>query len=123
MWTGGKIRPTLADYAAAVKAVGAEEHVPVIDLNAASIRVYEALGPARAPLAFNDGGKDATHHDNYGAWVLARAVAAEIATAKLPLAAHLKPDLATFDASHPPDPATFRLAASAGHDSTRPDGS
>jgi lysophospholipase L1-like esterase len=123
MWTGEKIRPTLADYAAAVKAVGAEQHVPVIDLNAASIRVYEALGPARAPLAFNDGGKDATHHDNYGAWVLARAVAAEIATAKLPLAAHLKPDLATFDASRPPDPATFRLAASVAHDSTRPDGS
>jgi lysophospholipase L1-like esterase len=123
MWTGEKIRPTLADYAAAVKAVGAEQHVPVIDLNAASIRVYEALGPARAPLAFNDGGKDATHHDNYGAWVLARAVAAEIATAKLPLAAYLMPDLATFDASRPPDPATFRLAASVAHDSTRPDGS
>jgi len=122
MWAGDKIRPTLAEYAAAVKAVGAELRVPVIDLNAASSRFYEALGPTRAPLAFNDGGKDATHHDNYGAWVLARAVAAGIATAKLPLAEHLKPDLTAFDAGHPPDPATFRLAPSVAHDSTRPDG-
>ncbi len=122
MWAGDNIRPTLAEYAAAVKTVGAELRVPVIDLNAASIRFYEALGPARAPLAFNDGGKDATHHDNYGAWVLARAVAAGIATAKLPLAEHLKPDLTAFDAGHPPDPAMFRLAPSVAHDSTRPDG-
>ncbi|KQM68150.1 rhamnogalacturonan acetylesterase [Sphingomonas sp. Leaf17] len=122
MWTGSAIRPTLADYAAAVKTVGADLRVPVIDLNMASIRFYEALGPTRAPLAFNDGGKDATHHDNYGAWVLARAVAAGMAAAKLPLAAHLRPDLAAFDAGRPPDPATFRLAPSVAHDSTRPDG-
>ncbi len=121
MWTGTKIKPTLADYAAAVRAVGAEEKVPVIDLNAASIRVYEALGPARAPLAFSDGGKDATHHDNYGAWVLARAVAAGLAAAKLPLAAHLA-DLPPFDATRPPDPATFRLAASAAAAYVKPDG-
>jgi lysophospholipase L1-like esterase len=123
MWTGRAIRPTLADYAAAVKAVGAELNVPVIDLNAASIRFYEALGPQRAPLAFGDGGKDATHHDNYGAWVLARAVAAGIADAHGPLAQHLKPDLPAFDPATPPDPATFRLAPSAAFDVTRPDGS
>ena len=120
-WNGAAIKPTLADYAAAVRAVGAEEKVPVIDLNAASIRVYEALGPARAPLAFSDGGKDATHHDNYGAWVLARAVAAGLAAAKLPLAAHLA-DLPPFDATRPPDPATFRLAASAATTYVKPDG-
>ncbi len=119
-WTGNRIRPTLADYAAAVRAVGAETGVPVIDLNAASIAVYEALGPARAPLAFNDGGKDATHHDNYGAWVLARAVAQGLAA--LPVGAHLRGDLLPFDPHRPPDPATFRLAASMTRDATRPDG-
>lgn len=122
-WTGARIRPTLANYAAAVKAVGAETGVPVIDLNTASIHFYEALGPTRAPLAFNDGGRDATHHDNYGAWVLARAVAAGLAEAKLPLAAHLQPGVAAFDPAQPPAPETFRLAASAAHDPTRPDGS
>lgn len=119
-WTGDRIKPTLADYAAAVKAVGASETVPVIDLNAASIAFYEALGPARAPLAFNDGGKDATHHDNYGAWVLARSIAQGLAA--LPVGAHLRPDLAPFDAHRPPDPATFRLAPSVTRDATRPDG-
>lgn len=122
-WTGAQIRPTLADYAAAVRAVGAETGVPVIDLNAASIRFYEALGPARAPLAFNDGGRDATHHDAYGAWVLARSVAAGIAAAGLPLAEALLPEARTFDPARPPDPATFCLASSGARDSTRPDGS
>ncbi|MCP3734752.1 rhamnogalacturonan acetylesterase [Sphingomonas sp. RP10(2022)] len=120
MWTGTRIKPTLAEYAAAVKTVGAELTVPVIDLNAASIAFYEALGPGRAPLAFNDGGKDATHHDNYGAWVLARAVAQGIAG--LPLGVHLRSDLPPFDPARPPDPASFRLAPSLAHDATRPDG-
>ena len=120
MWNGTRIKPTLADYAAAVKAVAAEQQVAVIDLNAASIAFYEALGPARAPLAFNDGGKDATHHDNYGAWVLARSVAQRLRA--LPLAAHVRDDLGRFDPQRPPDPATFRLAPSVMRDATRPDG-
>ncbi|USU13535.1 rhamnogalacturonan acetylesterase [Sphingomonadaceae bacterium OTU29THOMA1] len=119
-WTGDRIKPTLGDYAAAVKAVGATERVPVIDLNAASIAFYEALGPARAPLAFNDGGKDATHHDNYGAWVLARIIAQGLAGQ--PAATHLRDDIGRFDPTHPPDPATFRVAASVTRDATRPDG-
>ncbi|MEP7006219.1 MAG: rhamnogalacturonan acetylesterase [Sphingomonas bacterium] len=121
-WTGTKIRPTLSDYAAAVKAVGAELNVPVVDLNAMSRAFYEALGPDRAPLAFNDNGKDATHHDNYGAWVLARCVAKGLAEAKVPLARHLKPDLPPFDPVRPPDPSRFRLAPSIAHDARRPEG-
>jgi len=121
-WTGTKIRPTLSDYAAAVKAVGAELKVPVLDLNAMSTAFYEALGPDRAPLAFNDNGKDATHHDNYGAWVLARCVAKGLADAKVPLARHLKPDSLPFDPARPPDPASFRLEPSIAHDARRPEG-
>ncbi len=121
-WTGTKIRPTLSDYAAAVKAVGAELNVPVIDLNAMSMTFYQALGPDRAPIAFNDNGKDATHHDNYGAWVLARCVAKGMADAKLLLARHLKTDLPPFDPARPPDPASFRLAPSIAHDARRPEG-
>jgi len=121
-WTGTRIRPTLSDYAAAVKAVGAELDVPVIDLNAMSMAFYQALGPDRAPIAFNDNGKDATHHDNYGAWVLARCVAKGLADAKVPLALHLKTDLPPFDPARPPDPAGFRLAPSIAHDTRRPEG-
>jgi lysophospholipase L1-like esterase len=121
-WNGTAIRPTLSDYAAAVKAVGAELDVPVVDLNAMSTAFYQALGPARAPIAFNDGGKDATHHDNYGAWVLARCVAKGLADEKVPLAEHLKAGLAPFDPALPPDPMRFRLAASIAHDTRRPEG-
>jgi lysophospholipase L1-like esterase len=121
-WTGTRIRPTLSDYAAAVKAVGAELDVPVIDLNAMSMAFYQALGPDRSPIAFNDNGKDATHHDNYGAWVLARCVAKGMADAKLALARHLKTDLPPFDPARPPDPASFRLAPSIAHDARRPEG-
>jgi len=121
-WTGDRIKPTLADYAEAVRAVAAAERVPLIDLNAASIAFYEALGPARAPLAFNDGGKDATHHDNYGAWVLARAVAEGVRTSGLPLAAMLAPRLPPFDPAHPPAPETFRIAPSVAFSDQRPTG-
>ncbi|QXT37570.1 rhamnogalacturonan acetylesterase [Sphingomonas sanguinis] len=121
-WTAdGHIRPTLGDYPAAVRAVGAEEHVPVIDLNADSIRFYEALGQARAPLAFNDGGRDATHHDNYGAWVMARDIAERMRG--LPsLARFVRSDLPRFDPGQPPAPERFRLAASTMQSTERPAG-
>ena len=121
-WTAdGHIRPTLGDYPAAVRAVGAEEQVPVIDLNADSIRFYEALGKDRAPLAFNDGGRDATHHDNYGAWVLARDIA-ERMRAMAALAGFVRGDLPPFDPGRPPAPERFRLAASTLHSNDRPAG-
>ncbi len=123
MWTAdGHIRPTLADYAAAVRAVGAETQTPVIDLNAASIRFYEALGRTRAPLAFNDDGRDATHHDNYGAWVLAHIVA-DAARRQVPALARLvRRDLTPLDPTQPPAPEAFRLAASGAHSTQRPAG-
>ncbi|MGE7204303.1 rhamnogalacturonan acetylesterase [Sphingomonas sp. NPDC019816] len=121
-WTAdGHIRPTLGDYPAAVRAVGTEERVPVIDLNADSVRFYEALGPARAPLAFNDQGRDATHHDNYGAWVLARDVA-EWMRAIPALAGFVRRDLTAFDAGRPPAPETVDVAASTMRSSERPAG-
>lgn len=123
-WTAdGHIKPTLADYAAAMREVAAAEQVPLIDLNAQSVRFYQALGKARAPLAFNDNGKDATHHDNYGAWVLARIVAEGVRTSGLPLARLLRLDLPAFDAAHPPAPESFRLAASGASSAIRPSGS
>jgi lysophospholipase L1-like esterase len=106
----GMIRPTLADYAEAVRAVAAEEKIALVDLSGASIRFYEALGPTRAPLAFGAGGKDPTHHNNYGAFILARAVVEGIRAANSPLATLLAPDLQPFDPTHPVAPEDFRLA-------------
>ena len=99
----GKIRPTLADYAGAMHAVAEEEKVQLIDLNAASIRIYEALGPTRAPAAFADGGRDATHHDDYGAWLMAWAIADAIRADGGPLASVMVASPA-MDVAHLPTP-------------------
>jgi lysophospholipase L1-like esterase len=120
----GRIRNTHGDYPAAVRAVAAEEQIPLIDLEAASRMLYEALGPARAPLAFGNGGQDPTHHNNYGAYQLAQAVAQGIRdeTRLSPLAAFLTEDFAGYDPRRPDDPATLRLAASPLRSELRPRG-
>ncbi|CAN5301439.1 rhamnogalacturonan acetylesterase [soil metagenome] len=117
----GKVVNTLGDYPEAVRAVGRETGVPVIDLQTMSAAFYEALGPDNAWKAFNDGGKDATHHNNYGAYVLAQCVAAGILTHVPDLAAHLV-DTPPFDPARPPSPDTFVLAASAAHSTEAPRG-
>jgi lysophospholipase L1-like esterase len=108
----GKIRNTHGDYPAAVRKVAAEEHVALIDLDRMSSMFYEALGPERAPLAFNQHGKDATHHDNYGAYVLAKCVIQGIRDTNLPLANLVADDFAGFDPSHPDSPDSLQLPAS-----------
>ncbi|MDG5489763.1 rhamnogalacturonan acetylesterase [Sphingomonas sp. BGYR3] len=117
---GGRIRQTLADHVAAAKRVAAEEQVPLIDLNTASRRIYEALGPERAPLAFSDGGRDITHHNNYGAWLMAHAVADGVRRTIPALAPHVVAP--PFDADQPLLPETFGVPASASIDRRRPDG-
>lgn len=118
----GRITSTLADHVAAMRRVAEAEGVALIDLNADSRALYEALGPARAPLAFNDGGADRTHHNNYGAYLLARAVAERI-KAQLPaLAAYLAPDIGSFDAHRPDPPEAIAIAPSLAHSAVRPAG-
>jgi lysophospholipase L1-like esterase len=108
----GKIRNTHGDYPAAVREVAAGEHVALIDLDRMSTAFYEALGPERAPAAFNQHGKDATHHDNYGAYELAKCVVQGIRDAHLPLASLIADDFKGFDPAHPDSPDAFQLPAS-----------
>ncbi len=117
----GRIRPTLADYAEAMRKVAREDGVALIDLQPGTIALYEALGPERSPALFNDGGADKTHHNNAGAWLLARIVAAGIAERVPALAAHLKPEARRFDPAHP-DLAEAEIAPSIASSSARPAG-
>ncbi len=105
----GRIRNSHGDYPAAVRAVAAEEQVALIDLDRMSTAFYEALGPARAPLAFTNQGRDPTHHDNYGAYELAKCVVQGIRDARLPLAAFITDDFAGLDPARPDPPETFAL--------------
>jgi lysophospholipase L1-like esterase len=118
----GKIRNTHGDYPQAVREVAAEEQVALVDLERMSIAFYEALGPQKAPLAFSGGGRDATHHDNYGAYELAKCVVQGIRDARLPLAKWIAPDYAGFDPAKPDPPETFALPASPQRSNVTPRG-
>ena len=104
----GSIVPSLGDYPDAVRAVAREESVALVDLNAMSVRFYEALGREMSPRAFADEGRDRTHHNEYGAYALARMVVEGLRTADPQLTAglakHLARDAGTFDAAHPSPP-------------------
>lgn len=108
----GKIESTLGGYPQAMREVAREQGVALIDLQPMSVALYEALGVEDAPKAFSNGGKDATHHNNYGAYQLAQCVAQGIVAAKLPLARWLVEDFEGYDPRRPDDVDTFEMSAS-----------
>lgn len=118
----GRIRNSHGDYPAAVRAVAEEEGVSLIDLERMSVALYEALGPDRAPLAFAAGGRDATHHNNYGAYQLAQCVAQAIREQRLDLARHLAPDFKGYEPARPDPVDSFALPASPGRQTEAPRG-
>ena len=85
----GKLKDNLLPYAEAMKQVGREQHVAVIDLHATSRELVESLGPeACAELASKPG--DSTHFNAKGAAAMARLVMQELPAADPTLAAHLR---------------------------------
>ncbi|WP_207762558.1 rhamnogalacturonan acetylesterase [Niveispirillum lacus] len=108
----GRITNSHGDYPDAMRKVAGAEGVALIDLNALSKEIYEALGPEIAPRAFSNDGKDATHHNNVGAWLMARAVVAGIMASDLALKSHIRRDLPPFDPRHPPGPDALNLPES-----------
>jgi lysophospholipase L1-like esterase len=119
----GKIVQTLGDYPQAMREVAAEQKVALIDLNALSKTLFEAMGqdgtlhafvhyPANTfpdqPIEL----KDDTHFNSYGAYELARAIVQSIRDQRLPLAQYLHPDIATFDPAHPDALAEWKLPPS-----------
>jgi lysophospholipase L1-like esterase len=106
--SNGHIMLSLGGYPQAMRDLATQQHVPLIDLNRASITLYEALGPDRAPAMFNDEGRDKTHYDAWGAWMAARIMADGI-RAQLPqLAAHVRSP--AFNPAQP-EPASFEPSA------------
>jgi lysophospholipase L1-like esterase len=85
----GKLKDNLLAYAEAMKQVGQEQHVAVIDLHATSRKLVESLGPeASAELASKAG--DNTHFNAKGAAAMARLVMQELPAADPTLASHLR---------------------------------
>ena len=77
-----------------MRAVGAAQKVPVIDLTAKSQKLVESLGPTASEAIYLraavDGVKDNTHFSMYGAGQLADLVVQGIREQNLPLAAYLR---------------------------------
>ncbi|MFN3409902.1 MAG: VTT domain-containing protein, partial [Limisphaerales bacterium] len=100
-----------------VRRVAAEERTELIDLQAMSLRLYRALG-ADLDRAFQDG----THHNNYGAYLLAQCVAQGLRDHQLPLADKLAADFASFGPDRPAAWTTFAVPASPLYSEVKPEG-
>ena len=84
----GVFKDTLTPYVEAMRAVAADKQVPLIDLNAATVALYEGLGPEESEkLAAKEG--DRTHFNEAGARKMAEIVANGIPEAVPELKAHL----------------------------------
>ncbi|MGC4073718.1 MAG: rhamnogalacturonan acetylesterase [Nibricoccus sp.] len=117
----GKITNSHKDYPDAVRQVAREENLPLIDLHAMSQVLYEALGAEKALLAFKSG--DATHHNNYGAYELAKCVVEGVRQQVPELAKHVIAGLPHFDPAHPDPVETFSIPLSPTVAAAKPDGS
>ena len=124
-WKDGKLNETLTEFAEAVKRVGEEQGVPVIDLHAMSLLFYAALGEDDSATAFavNNGKLDRTHHSNYGAYELARCIVESIKVQVPELRKYLRSDAGSFNPSQPDDPDLLCIPASAGPVGKKPEGS
>jgi lysophospholipase L1-like esterase len=116
----GHIRDTLAPYPQISREVAAATHTTLIDLNAMSKTMFEAMGVEGANHAFmkfkagsypgvDRDISDTTHFNNYGAYELARCIVQGIRDAKLPIAKFLDPAIPNFDPAKPGPFATFSL--------------
>jgi len=108
----GKLENTLGDYPDAGKKVAAEMNVPLIDLNAMTKKLFEAMGPEGSKKAFvhfaantfPDQTKalaDNTHFNTYGAWQIAKCIVEGIRENKLGITKFLKDGLPVFDPAKP----------------------
>ena len=129
----GHIVPTLGDYPASMREVAASEHVELIDLNAMSKTLFEAMGPEGTLHAFvhypantfpgqTTELKDDTHFNAYGAYELARCVVQSLQDQKLPLATYLRPNLPLYNPAQPDALETWHLPPSPAISTETPSG-
>ncbi len=99
----GSIVNSLGDYPEAVRRVSKEQVVALIDLNAMSEALYNALGPegAKALFPMANGHLEGTHHNDYGAYELAKCIVEGIKAQHLRIADYLLGDTPPFDPGHP----------------------
>jgi lysophospholipase L1-like esterase len=116
----GKITNSLSGYPDATREVAAQQKVALIDLNAMSKTLFEAMGPEGTLKAFmhypensfpgqTAAISDDTHFNSYGAYELARCIIHGIREANLPLTKFLDPEVPDFNPAHPDPQPDFHL--------------
>ena len=133
LWKGEEFQPSLAAYADAVRQVGQEMNVAVIDLNAMSMVFYKALGPEGSKQAFvqypantfpgqDKALADNTHHNPYGAFELARCIVEGIRAQVPGLTPFLRDGIGSFDPAKPDAPSSMAIPASLSQSIEKPAG-
>jgi lysophospholipase L1-like esterase len=116
----GHIKDSLEPYPQISREVAAATHAALIDLNAMSKTMFEAMGVEgsdHAFMKFKAGSypgverdiSDTTHFNNFGAYELAQCITHGIREDKLPLAKFLDPAVPDFNPAHPDDFPAFHL--------------
>ena len=129
----GKIINTLEEYPEAMRQLAKEENIPLIDLNAMSKALYEALGPEISKRAFvhypantypgqDKPLADDTHFNPYGAYELAKCVTQAVWRTIPDLAKFVRDDWRTFDPATPDPFAQFHWYDSPSVNLVKPDG-
>ena len=129
----GKIVNTLEEYPDAMRQLAKEENVPLIDLNAMSKDLYEALGVEDSKKAFvhypantfpnqEEPLADNTHFNAYGAYELAKCVVQGIIDNKLDLTQYVVDDFGHYNPSEPDNFVDFFWPDSPAVEVLKPDG-
>lgn len=128
-----KIVNTLDDFPDAMREIAKEENVYLIDLNALSKTLFEAMGPEAAKKAFvyypansypNQATAlaDDTHFNTYGAYELAKCVVKSIVDENLPLKKYISKNYKNFNPNKPDDVEKFHWPESIFMETLKPDG-
>ncbi|MFP3591124.1 rhamnogalacturonan acetylesterase [Chryseobacterium sp. SIMBA_038] len=128
-----KIVNTLDDFPDAMREIAKEENVFLIDLNAMSKTLFEAMGPENSKKAFvyypansypnqPNALADDTHFNTYGAYELAKCVVKSIVDQKLPLSKFVSKNYKGFDPNKPDAAEKFHWPESIFMESLKPDG-
>jgi lysophospholipase L1-like esterase len=116
----GKITNSFGPYPDAVREVAAEQKAALIDLNAMSKTLFEAMGREGTLKAFmhyptnsfpgqTAAIADDTHFNSYGAYELARCIVRGIREANLPMVKFLDPTVPDFNPALPDSQPAFHL--------------
>ncbi len=114
----GKIYNSLGGFPSEMRLIAKQQHVKLIDLNAISTKLFDALGPEKSAIAF----VDLTHNDDYGAYEIAKCVIQGIRDAHLGLARFIRSGVTTFNPAHPDNVSSFHMPEDPQYSTVKPSG-